>query len=65
MIDDEALIRIADRILADLEDRRDVKRAFQALKYDDPPIYREIQLAIGKLAYEGVVAEIDWGSDDE
>lgn len=54
---DEELIEIAKPILDDLEDRRDVKRPLQALRGGDnidKDIYREIQLTIGRLAWEGV-----------
>ncbi len=54
---DEELIDIAKPILADLEDRRDVKRPLQALRRGDDidkATYREIQLAIGRLAWDAV-----------
>ncbi len=55
---DEDLIAIAQPILRDLEDRRDVKQALSQLHWSidpvDKEIYREIQLTIGRLAWEGV-----------
>jgi hypothetical protein len=54
---DDELIEIAQPILADLEDRRDVKRPLQALHWGDEAdkaIYREIQLMVGRIAWEGV-----------
>jgi hypothetical protein len=54
---EEALIRVAQAILRDLEDRRGIKQQLQAVRWEDPGIYREIQLAIGRLAWDAVMAE--------
>jgi hypothetical protein len=52
------LIKIADHILSDLLDRRGVGQELVAVKHDDKAIWREIQIAIGRRAWDAVKGEI-------
>ncbi len=54
----EQLIRVADAALSDLLDRNGIGEQLGQLKYDDPQLYEEIQLSVGKLAWDAVVVEV-------
>jgi hypothetical protein len=51
---EEQLIKVADHILEDLLDRSGIGDQLSMVRGDDVEIYREIQLAIGRRAWDAV-----------
>lgn len=54
---EEQLIKVADAVMQDLSHRSGAFNMLISEFQDDPEIYREIRLSIGRRAWDVVVAE--------